>query len=150
MDVALSAWVPFDQAMRARFHFLGHAESEQYGPIDAQICYVTSGYARAMGMPLIKGRMISDEDTVSSGLVAVINEAFAKLFPPGQDPIGKHIVGVAKKTFTIVGVLGDARQHDLTHTPDPEAILAYQQVSTTEGSYFLVASGTKLGGFPKR
>jgi ABC-type antimicrobial peptide transport system permease subunit len=39
-------------------------------------------------------------------------------------------------------VLGDARQHHLTQRPDPEVLLAYQQVSTTEGSYFLVASGT--------
>jgi ABC-type antimicrobial peptide transport system permease subunit len=49
----------------------------------------------------------------------------------------------AKKTYTIVGVLGDARQHDLTHTPDPEVLMAYQQVPTTGFVYtVLVASGT--------
>jgi predicted permease len=143
VDGALSAWAPFDPyTMWATFQLPRHPESEQYGRIDAQICYVTSGYAQAMGTPLIKGRMISDEDTATSGLVAVINETFARRFFPGQDLIGEHIVGVAKKTYTVVGVLGDAQQHDLTHRPDPEVLLAYQQVSTMEGSYSLVASGT--------
>jgi hypothetical protein len=86
VDVGLSAWAPFDPyTMWTTFHLPGHTESEQYGRIDVQICFVTSGYARAMGTPLIKGRMISDEDTVTSGLVAVVNETFARRFFPGKN-----------------------------------------------------------------
>src|SRR5437667_2812211 len=148
--VALSAWAPFDHnTMGVYFQLPGHTDSEEEGVVLAQICYVSSGYARAMGTPLIKGRMISDDDTAMRPLVAVVNEAFAKRFPPGQDPIGQHIVvwrlnaDPASKTYTIVGVLGDARQHDLMHTPDPEVLMAYQQVPTTGFIYsVLVASGT--------
>ena len=49
----------------------------------------------------------------------------------------------SKLTYTVVGVLGDARQHDLTQTPDPEVLRAYQQVLPSGFVYtVLVASGT--------
>jgi putative ABC transport system permease protein len=144
VDVALSAWAPFDRnTMWIYFQVHGHPESERDGTILAQICYVSSAYARVMGTPLIEGRMISDDDTATSPLVAVVNETFARRAFPCKNPLGEHIVNPAKKTYTIVGVLADARQHDLTHTPDPEVVMAYQQVSTADGLYFLiVASGT--------
>ena len=143
VDVALSSSTPFDRdTMSSTFQLPGHPENQEYAPMQGQICYVTSGYARAMGRPLIKGRMISDEDTVTSGLVAVVNATFARRFFSARDPIGGHILDPMKKTYTVVGVLGDARQHDLTHTPDLEIILAYQQVPTTDFIYFLVAGGT--------
>lgn len=149
-DVALSAWAPFDRnTMWFFFQLPGHAESERQGVVQTQVCWVNSGYARAMGTPLIKGRMISDDDTAASPLVAVVNETFARRFPPGQDPIGENITVLgpkakpAEKTYTIVGVLGDARQHEVTHTPDPEVLMAYRQFPPNGFLYTaIVASGT--------
>jgi predicted permease len=143
VDVGLSAWAPFDlNTMWFSFALPGRSTDEEHGT-KAQICIVSSGYARAMGTPLVKGRMIADSDTAASTLVAVVNETFAKLVFPGRNPLGEQIVDQSKATYTIVGVLGDARQHDLTHTPDPEVLYAYQQVPTTGFAYtLLVASGT--------
>ena len=149
VDVALGSWTPFDgDTAYAMIRPPGVLESQQHGLIAAQTCYVSPGYARAMGIPLIKGRMISDEDTARSPLVAVVNETLARRLPPGQDPIGEHIASPPlssremKNDYTIVGVLGDARQHVVTRTPDPEVLLGYQQVPTSDPRYFLLASGT--------
>jgi len=87
--------------------------------------------------------MFSDSDTATSTRVAVVNETFAKRAFLGKNPLGEQIVDPVKQTYTIVGVLGDARQHDLTQTPDPEVLLAYRQFATTGLLYaLLVANGT--------
>jgi ABC-type antimicrobial peptide transport system permease subunit len=87
--------------------------------------------------------MIADSDTAASTVVAVVNETFAKRLFLGRNPLGEKFVDQSKTTYAIVGVLGDARQHDLTHTPDPEVLFAYQQVPTTGFAYaVLVATGT--------
>ena len=143
VDVALSAWAPFDRnTMWVNYKVPKHPEIGQ-GGIVSQICLVSPGYARAMGTPLVEGRMFTDSDTATSTRVAVVNETFARRAFPGENPVGEQIVDPAKRTYTIVGILGDARQHDLTHTPDPEVLLAYQQFPTTGFMYsVLVASGT--------
>jgi putative ABC transport system permease protein len=111
----------------------------------SQICLVSSGYASAMGTPILEGRMVADSDTATNTWVAVVNQTFARLAFRGENPVGQQIIdgSPAHNVYKIVGVLGDARQHDLTHTPDPEVLLAYEQFPTTGFMYtVLVASGT--------
>lgn len=143
VDVGFSAWVPFDHnTMWVNYWAPKHPEIGPRG-ILSQICFVSPEYARAVGTPLIEGRMIADGDTAGSDWVAVVNQAFASRAFPGESPIGQQIVDPMKQTYTIVGVLGDARQHDLTNAPDPEVLMAYQQVPTTGVLYpAIVASGT--------
>ena len=54
---------------------------------------VSDGYPAAMGIPLRAGRDISPSDTPTSEPVIVINETMARALWPGQDPIGKYILG---------------------------------------------------------
>ena len=73
---------------------------------------VTPGYFNVIGNPIVRGRPVSDQDTAMSRHVAVINEAFARKFFPGQDPIGKHFgrneISMARQ-YEIVGIAKDAR-----------------------------------------
>jgi predicted permease len=73
---------------------------------------VTPGYFDSIGNPIVRGRGVSDQDTPMSRHVAVINEAFARKFFPGQDPIGKHFgrneIRMARQ-YEIVGIAKDAR-----------------------------------------
>jgi hypothetical protein len=65
-----------------------------------------------MGQPIVRGRSITDEDTGNTRNVAVVNEAFAKTFFPGQDPIGKHFgldMPEYNTAFEIVGIVRDAK-----------------------------------------
>jgi putative ABC transport system permease protein len=73
---------------------------------------VMPGFFEAIGAKMILGRPITDEDTATTRKVAVINEAFAKRFFKGQNPIGQHF-GPGKikysATYEIVGVVRDMR-----------------------------------------
>jgi putative ABC transport system permease protein len=73
---------------------------------------VMPGFFETVGAKMVLGRPIVDEDTAATRKVAVINEAFAKRFFKGQNPIGQHF-GIDKikysGTFEIVGVTKDMR-----------------------------------------
>jgi predicted permease len=105
---------------------------------------VTAGFLEALDTPILKGRGISERDTASSRKVAVINEAFARKFFRGEDPIGKHFgpKPEANREFEIVGIAKDARF--VADRPDrpigpffflPEAQADYSQHNV--GSLFL-------------
>src|SRR5262249_8478880 len=104
------------------------APSEQ---IEAPIDFVTPGYFRAMGIPLIAGRELSEQDTRDRQQVLLINKTFADEFWPGEDPIGKRITyGVAgpqSSWWTIVGVVGDMRRTGYDAKVRCETFLPYTQ-----------------------
>ena len=54
---------------------------------------VSDGYPAAMGIPLRAGRDIAASDTATSEPVIVVNETMARTLWPGQDPIGKYVLG---------------------------------------------------------
>jgi putative ABC transport system permease protein len=73
---------------------------------------VMPGFFDALGAKIVLGRPVKDEDTAATRKVAVINEAFAKKFFKGQNPIGQHFGPDKIKysaTFEIVGVVRDMR-----------------------------------------
>jgi predicted permease len=95
----------------------------------ANYSFVSPGYFAAIGTPLLRGRDISNSDTLSSLHVAIINSAMANEYFPGEDPIGKH-VGVATSRIpvrTIVGVVADIKHASLREKPDPEMFVPYTQ-----------------------
>lgn len=74
---------------------------------------VTPGFFFTMGIPLVKGRSISDLDVVSATPVIVVNQAFARKFFPGEAAIGRRVQtgrGPASIIREIVGEVGDAKQ----------------------------------------
>jgi predicted permease len=73
-------------------------------------------YFSTVGIPLLLGRDLGQQDNAGSPRVGVINEAFAKLFFAGRNPIGRHITqrfGETKSTMEIVGVAKNVRDHRL-------------------------------------
>lgn len=76
---------------------------------------VSSHYFETVGTRLLKGRVISEQDTPTSTPVAVVNETFAGEFFPKQDPIGKRF-GIGDNThsrdYEIVGVVEDSKYQD--------------------------------------
>lgn len=82
---------------------------------------VTPGYLEAMGMTLRAGRTFTDFDGRTPGAeVAVINESFARLHWPGEDPIGKRIrPGDWKPWWPVVGVIADVKDYGLDQESRP-------------------------------
>ncbi|MDQ2970667.1 MAG: ABC transporter permease [Acidobacteriota bacterium] len=74
-------------------------------------------YLRVMGIPVRRGRGFTAEDRAGSRPVILINETFARLSFPGEDPIGKQIRTGDRPPKTIVGVAGDVRHSTLEAPP---------------------------------
>ena len=76
---------------------------------------VTSGYFQAMGIPLLRGRsFVRELPTAPHAQLTevVINERFAREQWPDGDPVGRTLrYGHGNREYTIVGVVGDVRQH---------------------------------------
>ena len=91
--------------------------------------FASPGYFSALGTPLLRGRDFLDTDTLGSAHVTVINNAMAKKYWPGQDPIGRE-VGVENPrwpTRTVVGIVPDIKHASLREVPDPEMYVPYTQ-----------------------
>jgi len=92
---------------------------------------VSSDYFRLMGIPLVRGRDITEQNTESNAWVVVINQTMAQKFWQNEDPIGRTITfddSPQEKPRLIVGVVGNVKQFVLTQPAQPEAYIAYQQV----------------------
>jgi len=86
------------------------------------LCGVDADFFRASGMRLLRGRFFSDDDANYRGLRAVINDAAARAYFHGENPIGKQILGGRTGAWkTIVGVVADVKNQGLTHPTTPEA-----------------------------
>jgi len=75
---------------------------------------VDTHFLDAIGVPMVRGRGLAEQDTAASPLVAVVNEAFVKKFFLNQDPIGRRFgLGFPKYsgTFQIVGVFRDFKMN---------------------------------------
>jgi putative ABC transport system permease protein len=91
--------------------------------------WITRGYFRSMGIPLLRGRDVEDGDTIDRAWVAVISASFAEKYWPGQDPIGKTFRHRGRPR-TVVGVVGEVKVRGLERSNEPQMYLAAQQ--TTE------------------
>ncbi|MFN0105217.1 MAG: ABC transporter permease [Bryobacteraceae bacterium] len=117
------------------------------GRLPAQLRYVTPGYFRAMGIPLRRGRGFSSRDDAQAPRVIVVNEALAREYFPGEDPVGR-----TTDRGLIVGVVGDVRQEKLSVPAKPEIYYAVAQNFAqirAHGSTLVVRSGGSaeaLGG----
>ena len=74
------------------------------------------GYFAAMDIPVRRGRDFDRHDDATNPSVAIVSEAFARKYWPGQDAIGKRISGLADSMYltTVVGVVGDVRHNPNT------------------------------------
>jgi len=102
--------------------------------ITADYQVASAGYFDAMGVPLVRGRLFDDHDDAAAVHVVVVSEAFAREAWPGQDALGKQMTGGGMDDFwdqdkwaTVIGVVRDIRQTDLTAAPVPVAYFPYAQ-----------------------
>ncbi|MFN8060467.1 MAG: ABC transporter permease [Vicinamibacterales bacterium] len=92
----------------------------------ADIRIVTSGYAEALRIPLLKGRLIDERDTATSPHVMLINETLARRYFGSEDPIGKFITNPHGRA-EVVGVVGDVHHYGLDANPRAEVYMTFSQ-----------------------
>ena len=76
---------------------------------------VSAGYLATLGAKLLRGRYFTEEEDASKPRVAIINQALAKQYFPGEDAIGKQISGlsVPPVPIEIVGIVEDIKEGEL-------------------------------------
>jgi putative ABC transport system permease protein len=94
------------------------------------VSVVTPGYFRAMGIPVLRGRALEPRDTAKSPSVVVVNQAAARTFFDGRDPVGKRMYIQWSDDSTpieVVGVVGNVRQEGLSQSVKPLVYLPNAQ-----------------------
>jgi len=101
---------------------------------DADYSVISSGYLRALRIPLVSGRDFTNADTASSGGVAIISSEMARRYWSGRNPLGDRLQfdSMYEKDapwLTVVGVAADIRQDGLTEQIAPQAYVCYTQAN---------------------
>jgi len=103
---------------------------------------VSPGYFDTVGTALVSGRDVTWSDTRTAARVAVVNEALARKFFPGQSPLGHRItigLAAARQNIEIVGVVRDAKYQQLQEPTRRIAYLPYEQLPEFTAGNNLVA-----------
>jgi predicted permease len=128
---------------RSAYEIEGQTQSE-----DRRIIVGLAGadYLPAIGIPLRLGRGITGQEVSRAEPVAMINEAAAKLWPEGDDPLGKRLrldllanhppdvltPEAISPYVTVVGIMGDTKNDGLRNEPLPAVIVPYTLLAPTE------------------
>ena len=101
---------------------------------------VGADYLGTLGIPLLRGRMLTEREVDAADHVAVINDLAGRLWPPGENPIGQRIrlnelekpggQGILMPAdpspyVTVVGVIGNTRNDDLRTDSQPAVLVPY-------------------------
>jgi putative ABC transport system permease protein len=131
LDVASTTdFLPFGGAT-TRLEIPGQTRAEQ---VTGQVAMIDPDLFRAIGVPLLKGRNLTEADVAGKRMVAVVNRALAEKFFPRQDPIGQRIQtpvlaqipdALSNPTFEIVGVTADFKNRGLRQPVAPEVFAPY-------------------------
>ena len=92
----------------------------------------------ALGIPMRRGRAFSDRDRLGAPNVAIVDEAMARRFWPGQDAVGKRIAVFNRTEWEVVGVVGSVRQFTLDQSPAATLYLPRVQVQRFIGGSAIV------------
>jgi len=106
----------------------------------ARVDWVSPGYFRTMGMAIVRGRDLAASDAEGSPAVAVVNEALARSWWPGEDPLGKQFRFTPSDplAYTVVGVVR-ARRGLAGATQRPAAFFSRRQLADGRRPWTLLA-----------
>jgi putative ABC transport system permease protein len=115
---------------------------------DAEHRVVSPSYFQMLGIPLIRGRLLAEQDHAQAPLATVISETMARRYWPNEDPLGKRINLGNPQTApwrTIVGIVGDVRNEGLNAEPNPQMYVSFAQVTRQNLTLAVRTTGDPTG-----
>jgi len=110
----LTVLVPLSEAGNIGPFVVGSGQPEFVAEAPRALFYWTGpDYLHAMGIPLLRGRFLTTEDTTKSQPVVVIDEVLAQSYFPNKDPIGQTLTIPHWRTVTVVGEVRHVSHWDL-------------------------------------
>jgi putative ABC transport system permease protein len=121
---------------------------------NAAVVVARGSYFDTLQIPLVRGRVFSEQDDVRGMPVAIVNETMATRFFNGEDPIGRRIrvMGIASNDawMTVVGIVRDIRDEGLDVPPRPTYYLSHAQTPVTQqGAYRSMTVLLRVMGKPE-
>jgi putative ABC transport system permease protein len=111
--------------------------------LSASARFATPGYFRAMGIPLRRGRLFTEQDRADAPAVLVVNDAFARRYFSGEEVLGKRLrLGFKRLEVEIVGVVGDVRGNSLSEPGIPEYYIPQSHAASGDMSLVVRTSTT--------
>ena len=120
---------------------------------------VSADYLGALGVALRRGRTLTEREILAGDHVAVLNETASKLWPAGEDPIGRRlrldllekpggpaVLAPAESSaeVTVVGIIGDTRNGGLRNQPQPGALVPYTLLAPPQRVLAIRATGDPM------
>jgi predicted permease len=141
-SVSVASTVPLFAGGFARTVFLeGQDASDRRAGRLVQISIVGPHYLEALGIPLLRGRTLSERDQPNTPMAVVINESMAKRFWPEQDAIGKRFKFFGQDFFNqVVGIAKDSKYNFIGEEETPFIYQAATQVYQPQLSLFVKAA----------
>jgi predicted permease len=102
---------------------------------------VSPDFFSTMGIPVVAGRAINEQDTEDTLPVAMVNETMAQRYWPGRDPIGGRVRADFWTVYTVVGVFSDGKYGSLTEPSQPYLVLPKTQAEYVANSALVVRTG---------
>jgi predicted permease len=110
---------------------------------------VAPGYFSAAGIPLLRGRDVTDFDDMQTDHVVVINQALTDQMWKGKDPIGKRISFVAQPwKAQVIGIVGTVKAVTLGEPPQPLMYFALKQFYFPNASLYVRTKGDPNAAIP--
>ncbi len=131
------------------FSIEGHPVAPGDEP-DAAVSFVTPGFFRTMRIPLLSGRDFLPTDDSKAPAVVIVNQAFARKFFPGEDPIGKRIKPGLNDDVTpeqmrqVVGVVGDVKRRGITAETPPQFYMPFKEAIIFSPPLIIRTSGDPM------
>jgi len=138
----VSNFVPLSMNINNNSIFVEGAPQERGANVpSAMTSSASPGFIAALGADLLEGRDFVERDAENKQREAVINEAFARRFWPGQSALGKRFSfeGAAGPWFEIAGVMRDGKYFSLGEEPTP---FVYTNLRQESGSYLTLVVRT--------
>jgi predicted permease len=122
--------LPLDGADSASLILEHHAPDVNGGAGDTHRLSVDSEFFSTMKFTMLAGRLFSDNDSMDSPAVAIVNQTFANQFFPNENPLGRRFAFAdSRMTWReIVGVVSNVRQRNLDEDSQPIAYLPLTQI----------------------
>ncbi|HEU4510491.1 MAG TPA: ABC transporter permease [Pyrinomonadaceae bacterium] len=130
-SAAVASQLPFVGGNSASsFQIVGGPPLPKGETLDTNRRTVSTDYFQTLGLQLLRGRTFDSRDTAKGPRAVVINEAMARKFWPGDDPLGRYLTFNSDTQYEIIGVVSNAKHSSLQEEDAPQAYTSHQQVAS--------------------
>jgi putative ABC transport system permease protein len=137
------SWLPFTPGSATDFEVVGRPAPPPGQELGGDVRFVTPGFFRTLGIPVLEGRDFTAEDGADRPTAVIVNQRLAREVWPGESPLGKRIrmEWDSMLDAEVVGVVGDIRLRALDKPSRPTLYWSQAQAPTPFMALVVKSSG---------